>query len=79
MKSRESKGVVFNTHCFTRNDVQRLIEVLRTRFSLEVAERKQKDGLQIYVSGKSYERFREMVDPHIFPSMRYKVPVDRIT
>lgn len=79
IKSRESKGVVFNTHCFARNDVQRLIEVLRKQFGLEATERKQKDGLQIYVSGKSYERFREMVDPHILPSMRYKVPVDRIT
>ena len=79
IKSRESKGVIFNTHCFARNDVQRLIRVMRTHFFLEGSERRQKDGYQIYISGKSYERFREIVDPYIVPSMRYKIPVDRKT
>ena len=79
IKSRESKGVLFNTHGFVRSDVQRLIDVLRTSFALEAKERRQKDGIQIYISGKSYERFREIVDPHIHPSMQYKIPVDRKT
>ena len=77
VKSRESKGVIFNTHCFKRNEVQQLTEVLRAQFQLEASEREQKDGIQIYVSGKSYERFREIVDPHLHPSMLYKIPVDR--
>ena len=79
IKSRESKGVLFNTQGFVQNDVQRLIDVLRTKFALEANERKQKDGIQIYVSGKSYERFREIVDEFVLPSMRYKIPVDRKT
>lgn len=79
IKSYQSKGVLLNTHCFTRNDVRRLIECLRTRFNLEVTERRQKDGWQIYVSGKSYKRFREIVDPYILPSLRHKIPVDRLT
>lgn len=78
-KSSQSNGILFNTHCFARNEVQRLAEVLRTKFALEASVRSQRDGCQIYVSGKSYERFREIVDQHIHPSMRYKVPVDRIT
>lgn len=79
IKSRDSKGVIFNTHGFVRNDVKQLMDVLRSRFALETNERKQKDGIQIYVSGKSYERFREIVDEYIPPSMRYKIPVDRKT
>jgi len=79
IKSRESKGVIFNTHGFVRSDVLRLMDVLRSSFALEANERKQKDGLQIYISGKSYERFREIVDEYIIPSMRYKIPVDRKT
>ena len=79
IKSRESKGVIFNTHCFDRNGRARLIDALHVHFNLEASERRQKDGYQIYISGKSYERFREIVDSHIHPSMRYKVPVDRIT
>jgi hypothetical protein len=79
MKSRESKGVLLNTQCFGRNDVQRLIAVLRTRFDLEANERRQREGYQIYISGRSFERFKSLVGPHIHPSMLYKIPVDRIT
>lgn len=79
IKSRESKGVIFNTQGFARNDVKRLIAALRTRFSLEANERKQKEGWQIYISGNSYQRFRELVESFILPSMLYKIPVDRKT
>jgi hypothetical protein len=79
IKSRESKGVIFNTHGFERKDVQRLIDALRSRFSLEANERRQQEGWQIYISGKSYVRLREIVDPYLHPSMLYKVPVDRKT
>ena len=79
IKSRESKGVLFNTQGFVQNDVKRLVDVLRTKFALEANEREQKDGIQIYVSGKSYERFHEIVDEFVLPSMRYKIPVDRKT
>lgn len=78
IKSRESKGVIFNTHGFAQNDVQRLIKALRRKFALEASERKQKDGAQIYISGKSYERFCEIVEPFIHPSMRYKIPPQRV-
>ena len=77
IKSRESKGVLLNTQGFVQNDVQRLTQALRRKFALEATERKQKEGTQIYISGTSYERFREIVDEHILPSMRYKIPTDR--
>jgi hypothetical protein len=79
VKSRESKSVLFNTQCFKENDVERLIKVLQVHFNLEASKRKQKEGYQIYISGKSYERFREIIDPYIHLSMRYKIPVDRTT
>ncbi len=48
-------------------------------FGLEAWERRQSDGLQIYVSGDSYERFTELVDPYVIEAMRYKVPLTRRT
>ncbi len=77
IKSKESKGVLFNTQGFVKNDVQRLVDTLRDQFALEATPRKQNEGMQIYVSGRSYDRFREIVDPYIIPTMRYKVPVER--
>jgi hypothetical protein len=79
IKSRESKGVIFNTQGFARRDVKLLVHVLCSCFNLEANERKQKEGWQIYISGKSHERFRELVDPFLHPSMLYKLPVDRKT
>lgn len=32
---------------------------------------------QIYVSGYSYERFVELVNPYIIDSMKYKIPPPR--
>ncbi len=79
IKSHESKGVLFNTQGFAQDDVKRLVDCLRRSFDLEASPRRQEEGLQIYVSGTSYDRFREIVDPHILPTMRYKIPVDRVT
>ena len=79
MKSRESKGVLLNTQCFARNEVQRLIAVLRSRFDLEAGERRQREGYQIYISGRSHARFSSIVGPYLQPSMLYKMPVDRLT
>ena len=78
MKSSESKGVLFNTHAFSSDDVDRLIEVL-AKFGLLARMRRQSDGNQIYVSGVSYERFVELVDPYVIEAMRYKVPQPRRT
>ena len=78
MKSSESKGVLFNTHAFNLDDIDRLIEVLE-KFGLLARVRRQSDGNQIYVSGASYERFVELVDPYVIEAMRYKVPQPRRT
>lgn len=79
VKSKQSKGVFFNTQGFARNDVSRLTETLIKYFGLKAGERKQNQEYQIYISGESFERFKEIVEPHIIDSMRYKIPIDRKT
>lgn len=79
LKSKESKAFMFNTQGFPKEDVEVLIEMLQTKFGLQAKPRKQEDGYgyQIYVSGRSYERFVELVAEHIIPSMMYKIPSPR--
>jgi hypothetical protein len=79
IKSKQSKGVIFNTHGYQKHEINRLIEVLCKKFHLEAKLRNQKEGYQIYVSGKSYGSFTKLVLPHILPEMTYKIPEARRT
>jgi len=78
IKSKQSKGVVFNTQGFCYKDVCTLCEVLTAKFQLSCWPRKQKEGYQIYVSGHSYERLRDLIYPYLLPEMTYKFPLPRI-
>lgn len=79
IKSKQSKGLILNTQSFSFNEVEKLCEVLNSKFRLISKPRRQRDGWQIYISGRSYERFRELVDPFMHSSMMYKIPPSRLT
>ena len=79
LKSSQSKGVILNTHCFDQADVERLAQCLWDLFGLQVTPRRQSDGLQLYVSGRSFETFSALVEPYVIVEMRYKVPLARRT
>lgn len=74
IKSKQSKAVIFNTQGFAEQDVAKLIRVLREKFGLEAKQRRQREGQQIYISGRSYGRFRSLVERHLIPEMCYKLP-----
>ncbi len=77
LKSSESKGVLLKTHGFSTEDVSRLCNLLETQFQLLCKPRAQKEGKQVYISGKSYETLRKLIWKHIIPEMRYKFPPPR--
>lgn len=79
IKSKESKGIIFNTQGYIKKDVERLVSVLKEKFSLKAKPRKQKEGYQIYISGDSYERFCNIVKPYLIKEMSYKLPPARLT
>lgn len=77
IKSKQSKGVILNTHCFKFNEIELLCQVLKNKFELNAKPRKQKEGYQIYISGNSYEKFVSLVNPYILVTMKYKIPSPR--
>jgi hypothetical protein len=79
VKSSQSKGVILNTHCFVQREVARLARCLSDHFGLQVTPRRQPDGVQVYVSGHSFEEFSAMVEPYLIDEMRYKLPLARRT
>lgn len=77
IKSKESKGVILNTHAFSLKEIELIIEALDRKFSVKAIPRRQKDGYQIYISGHSYEVFFSLIESHLHASMLYKVPKPR--
>lgn len=75
IKSHESRGRILNTHAFTEREVNRLCRVLKANFALETWPRRQRDGIQMYVSGHSALNLQNLLSPLVIPSMRYKLPL----
>lgn len=81
-KSRQSKGLILNTHSFSLAEVTLLCGVLGDKFGLRATPRPQRlaSGAvrhQIYISGESYKVARELILPHLLPEMMYKFPAPR--
>ena len=81
MKSKESKGVLFNKHSFELSDIKRLCEIFESKFQFQAWPRKQKHNgkeyYQIYISGHSYEQLRSLIYPYLIPEILYKFPPER--
>lgn len=75
IKSKECRGRILNTQSFIRSDIERLIFILENKFNLNVSIRTQKDGLQIYISGKSAEILDNLLRDKILPYFYYKLPL----
>lgn len=75
VKSHQSKGRILNTHSFSLEEVKQLCVILHEKFYLDAWPRQQRDGVQIYISGKSAEALQALLEPRIIPEMRYKLPL----
>ncbi|GIV18325.1 MAG: hypothetical protein KatS3mg023_0076 [Armatimonadota bacterium] len=74
IKDTHSRAVVLNTQSFSREDVARLAQVLSEKFALEAYLRRQREGYQIVIAGRSLQRFLDLIEPYLIPEMRYKLP-----
>jgi hypothetical protein len=73
-------GILLCTDSYTVKDVVRLLNVLVVKFRIECTIRAhKKDQYRIYILGRSMPLLRDIVKPHMCPSMIYKLNLDRIT
>lgn len=77
IKNKQSKGIILNTQGFTKDEVNLLINILINKFNLIAKLRKQKEGFQIYISGKSYDLLKTLIYTFLLDSMKYKFPKER--
>ena len=74
VKSKECNGRIINTHSFTELEISKACLILNDKFSLKSSIRRQKDGLQIYISAKSAKELIKLISPHLIPYFKYKLP-----
>ncbi len=74
IKSKAHKTVLLNTHAFDAMSLKRLQKALQEKFGVKTKLRTQREGTQIYVVGETVQRFLNIIEPYIIPSMRYKLP-----
>lgn len=71
------KGIVLHTQGFTEKEVVELAKGLKEKFKLQTKATKMKDKYVVSISGNSFEDFIRIIEPHILPSMKYKLPTPR--
>lgn len=76
--SNSGKGIQFNTHSFTKLEVEQMSLELHEKFNLNCWVKLNKNKYVIAISGKSYNQFIKLINPYIIDSMRKKLPSPRI-
>lgn len=71
--SADYAGLTIQTHSFCSEEVQRLAEVLQSKFGLATNMRRNKGAEVIYLRAESIPRLRKIVGPFILPEFGYKL------
>lgn len=73
-KSAACRALLLNTQGFRQGDVLRLRQALERDFGIHTSQRHQGDGIQIYIPSSQVGAFIDVINPHVIPGMRYKLP-----
>lgn len=76
-KSMRHKTFILHTLGYPKADLERLKKIIQEKYNLEIALHSQKRGYwRIYLPSVSAVRFKNLIEPNIISSMRYKIDVD---
>lgn len=73
IKSQHHRAKIINTQSFTKDDIQRLIDLLDRKYGIKAKLRPQKEGYQMYLLSETIGIFENLIRPYILPSMAYKL------
>lgn len=72
-KSKECKGKVINTQCFSKSDINKLQKILRNKFDLKTSLKVERKQYCIYIPSSEIDKFRKLIGKYILNSMKYKL------
>lgn len=71
--SAEYAGVSFQTHCYSKKDVERLRLCLEKNFHLHATLRQNKGKWILYIPKKDLVKFKSLVGPYVLNLFKYKL------
>ena len=71
----DGKQLRLNTQSFSYSENEALMSILRAKFGIEARVNRDKDRHRLRINGASVRRFKDLVGPHVIPSMLYKLPL----
>lgn len=77
--SNEGKQIHMHTQGFAEEGVKQMCEELNQKFELKTWPKPNKGAHLVAISGDSYEKFKELVEPYLVNSMKGKLPSERKT
>ena len=71
----DRKQLRLNTQSFSFAENEALVSFLRAKFGIEARLNRDKDRCRLRIMDASIQRFKDLVGPHLIPSMLYKLPL----
>jgi len=71
----DGRQLRLNTQSFSLSENEALMSFLRAKFGIEARLNRDKDRYRLRISDASVQRFKDLVGPHLIPSMLYKLPL----
>ncbi len=74
LKSTRHQTYVIHTLGYGRDELEGIQSILKNKFDLQTSLHKQKGKYwRLYIQSQSAKKFKELIKPHILPSMKYKL------
>jgi hypothetical protein len=72
--SKSHRAIYLNTQQFDLGSQMRLLDMLLEQWRIEGSVNRDKSYHRIRVAVRSVDRFARIIDPHLRPEFRYKLP-----
>lgn len=72
-KSDRHRTYIIHSLGYSRKELTLVEEVLKKKFGVSIGVHRQYDKWRIYVYSDSAEKFKQLIEPYVIPSMKYKL------
>lgn len=71
--SNNGSNITLNTHCFSNEEQKMIQDLFHSRFGIRTSVVKDRSRFKIAIGYHELPKFMKIVQPHIIPSMNYKI------